>query len=55
MRTLDEQTVAEKAIRTALIEVMDLGEDEVLTDAVILLKQALHKVTHYIENDKPQT
>lgn len=46
---LDLQTPAEKAIRDAIDEVELIGADPLLTDAVVLLGQALNKVADYTD------
>lgn len=46
---LDLNTEAELAIRHAIDKVEELGADPLLTDAVVLLDEALDKVADYID------
>jgi hypothetical protein len=46
---LDLQTPTERAIYEAMQEVEKMGADARLTDAVILLQQAIDKVADYVD------
>jgi hypothetical protein len=46
---LDLQTPTERAIYEAMQEVEKMGADTRLTDAVILLQQAIDKVADYVD------
>ena len=46
---IDLMTPAELAIRNAVVAVEEVGADELLTEAVILLGQAQEKVADYID------
>lgn len=50
---IDLQTPPEAAIRNAVAEVEKAGAHPMLTEAVVLLGQALEKVGVYIDDVKP--
>ncbi len=49
---VDLYTLAETAIRNAMLAVEEVGADSLLTDAIILLEQAKHRVADFVERDQ---
>lgn len=51
---VDQWTLAEHAIAAALAEVERVGADVRLTDAVVLLNKARHRVADYVDRIRPE-